>query len=74
MSNSLDPDQGPNCLQKLSVDNSSRQRMDILAQQISRYDISSWVRNSYLTMVILPRLSREGCTLVALELTHMADK
>ena len=29
------------------------------------------VRNSYLTHVIIPRLSREGCSLVVLKLMHM---
>ena len=33
-------------------------------------DISSLDRKSYLTRVILPRLSHEGCTLVVLELTR----
>ena len=37
-------------------------------------DILSWDRKSYLTFAILPRLSREGCTFVVLELTHMFVK
>ena len=39
-----------------------------LAHQIRILDILSWDRKSYLTHVILPRLSHEGCTLVVLEL------
>ena len=42
----------------------------ILAHQIRISDILSWDRKSYLTHVILPRLSREGCTLVVLERRH----
>ena len=34
----------------------------------------SWVRNSYLTHVILPKLSREDCSLVVLKLTCMVAK
>ena len=34
-------------------------------------DVLSWERKSYLTNGILSRLSREGCTLVVLELTHI---
>ena len=37
-----------------------------LAHWIRISDILSWVRNSYLTHVILSRLSYEGCTLVVL--------
>ena len=44
---------------------------DFLAHQLRISDILSWVRNSYLTNVILLRLSHEGCTLVVLELMHM---
>ena len=47
----------------------------ILANRITRIsDILSWDRKSYLTHAILTRLSREGCTLVVLELTHMVIK
>ena len=42
-----------------------------LAHQMRVFDILSWDRKSYLTHVILPRLSCKGCTLVVLELTHM---
>ena len=35
--------------------------------QIRVSDILSWDRKSYLNHVILPRLAREGCTLVVLE-------
>ena len=34
-------------------------------------EILLWDRKSDLTNAILPRLSREGCTLVVLELTHV---
>ena len=34
----------------------------------------SWVRNSYLTHVILPRLSRQDCSLVVLKLKPMVVK
>ena len=37
-------------------------------------EILPWGRKSYLTHVILPRLSREGYTLVVLELEHMIVK
>ena len=46
----------------------------ILAHRIWISNILSWDRKSYLNHAILPRLSREGCTLVVLELTHMVDK
>ena len=36
--------------------------------------VLSWDRKSYLTHTILPRLSREGCRLAKLELTHMVVK
>ena len=36
--------------------------------------ILPWDRKSYLTQVILPRVSRDGCTLVVLELMHMVFK
>ena len=42
-----------------------------LAPRISTYEILPWDRNSYLTHVILHRLSREDCTLAVLELTRM---
>ena len=41
-----------------------------LAHQIRISEILSWDRKSYLTHVILTRLSREGYTLVVLELTR----
>ena len=37
-------------------------------------EILPWDRKSYLTHVSLPRLSRDGCTLVALELKRMFVK
>ena len=37
-------------------------------------DILSWDRTSYLTNVILSRLSLESCTFVVLELKHMVVK
>ena len=46
----------------------------ILAHRIRISEILPWDRNSYLTHVILPRLSREGCTLVVLELTQQVVK
>ena len=45
-----------------------------LSDQIRMPDILFWVRNSYLTNIFLPRLSREDCSLVALDLTHMVVK
>ena len=47
-----------------------------LAHQIRTSEILPWDRKSYLTHVILPRLSREGsqCTLVVLELACMVVK
>ena len=41
-----------------------------LAHQIRIIDILFWDRKSYLTNVIIRRLSREGCTLVVLGLTR----
>ena len=49
-------------------------RTIVLAHRIKISDILSWDRKSYFTHVILPMLSREGCTLVVLELTHMVVK
>ena len=46
--------------------------MCTLAHRIRISDILSSDRKSYLTHVILPRLPREGCKLVALELTPVA--
>ena len=46
----------------------------ILAHPIRTSEILPWDRKSYLTHAILPRLSREGCILVVLELTHMVVK
>ena len=43
----------------------------ILAHGIRISDILSWVINSYLTQVTLPRLSPEGSTSVVVELTRM---
>ena len=43
----------------------------IIAHRIGTSKILPWDRNSYLTHVILPRLSCEGCKLVVLELMHM---
>ena len=45
-----------------------------LAHQIRTSEILPWDRKSYLTHVILPRLSHKGCTLVVLELTGMVVK
>ena len=45
-------------------------RAGFLAHSIRISEILDWVRNSYLALVILPRLSREGCALVVLELMH----
>ena len=45
-----------------------------LAHRIVKSENLHLDRNSYLTHAILPRLSREGCTLVVLELTHMVIK
>ena len=42
----------------------------LLAHRIRIIDISFWDRKSYLTNVIIRRLSREGCTLVVLGLTR----
>ena len=47
------------------------ERRYILAYPIRISDIIFWDRKSCLTDVILPRLSREGCTLVVLELTRL---
>ena len=46
----------------------------LLARWIRIAEILAWVRNSYLTHVILSRLSREDCSLVVLELMHMVVK
>ena len=46
----------------------------ILAHLITISEILACDRKSYLTHVILPRLSHEGRTLVVLELTHMVVK
>ena len=45
-------------------------RYPFLARHIRISGILACVRNSYLIHVILPRLSREDCSLVVLELTH----
>ena len=45
-----------------------------LAHWIGVSEILPWDRKSYLTHAILLRLSREGCTFVVLELTHMVVK
>ena len=45
-----------------------------LAHQIRTSEILLWDRKSDLTHVIFARLSREGSTLVVLELTHMVVK
>ena len=42
-----------------------------LAHKMRTSEILTWDRKSYLTHVILPRLSGESCTLVVLELTRM---
>ena len=42
-----------------------------LAHRIRIAEILPWDRKSCLADVTLPRLSREGCALVVLELTHM---
>ena len=62
-------------LRKLyNVDTETRQNLVLmvgsifLARQIRIFEVLAWDRNSYLTHVILPRLSREDCTLVVLEL------
>ena len=46
-------------------------RISSLAHQIRTSEILPWDRKSCLTYVILPRLSREGCTMAVLEVTHM---
>ena len=46
----------------------------ILARKMRMSDIVSWVRNSYLSHVILSRVSSESRTMVVLELTHMVVK
>ena len=43
----------------------------ILAQPIRISDILAWVRSSYLTHVIFPRLSREACSLVCIRSQHI---
>ena len=45
-----------------------------LAHRIGISEILPWDRKFYLTHAVLPRPSREGCTLVVLELTHMVVK
>ena len=45
-------------------------RTGFLAYSIRISEILDWVRNLYLTLVILLRLSQEGCALVVLELMH----
>ena len=49
-------------------------KQHVLALLIRISDVLPWDRKSYLTHVILPRLSLEGCTMPALELTHMVVK
>ena len=46
----------------------------IIAHLISISKILVWDGESNLSHVILPRLSCEGCTLIVLELAHMAVK
>ena len=46
----------------------------LLAHQIRTSEILPWDRNSYLSYVILPRLSLEDCSLVVMELAHMVIK
>ena len=46
----------------------------ILAHQIRTSEILPYDSKSYLSHIILPRLPRERCTLVVLELTCMAVK
>ena len=41
---------------------------------IRKFEILPWDRNSYLTHIILPRLSLEDHSLVVLELSHMVIK
>ena len=48
--------------------------MVFLAHCMRISDVLTWDRKSDLTYVFLPRLSREGCTLVVLELAHMIVK
>ena len=43
-----------------------------LALRIRMSDILSWDRKSYLTHVILSRLSGEGCTFLVLELMRLS--
>ena len=57
-----------------SKDASYRFGDHFLAHRIRNSDILSWVRNSNLTHIILPRLSLEDCSLVVLELPHMVPK
>ena len=46
----------------------------ILAHQIGISEVLPTDRKSYVTHAILPKLSRKGCTLDVLELTHMVVK
>ena len=63
---------GLHCLLSKMIFRERYKQLSFLAHRIRISDILSWDRKSYLTHVILPRLSREGCTLVVLELTrHM---
>ena len=55
------PDLGPNCLQRLSTEDTSIGKgTGILAHRIRISEILPWDRKSYLTHAILPRLSPEG--------------
>ena len=52
----------------------SLHRTCFLAHLLSMSKVLFWDGESYLSHVILPRLSHEGCALNVLELTHMAVK
>ena len=55
-----------NCPELFFVKRFNNKQFFILTQHIKISEILAWVRNSYLTHVILPRLSRDYCSLVAL--------
>ena len=47
---------------------------NILLHRLRIFEILPWDRNSYLTLVILPRLSRVDWSLVVWEVTHVVVK
>ena len=46
-------------------------RYSFFAQKIRIFEFLAWVRNSFLTHVILSRLLHAACTLVVLKITDM---